>query len=117
MAQCAIGGNCGLKTHSSPERLAGRSARALVTSHRCEGYSFNPGMTQAILKDSVVVRTLLEAEIRVGGQVIRHLPGATEPLGKPLPGWESIAVRLTLYAPGDDECVAGPGHLPAAESP
>jgi biotin operon repressor len=52
---------------------------------------------------------LLEAETRADGQVIRYFPKATEKAGKPLKDCEYIAVRLTLYAPGDDEFMARHG--------
>lgn len=105
-----------MRTHTSPERLAGESAQGLVTSHLCEGYSFNPGITETILKRRLWVRTWPERETSADGPVIGCFPSGTEQAGKPLRGCEYIAVRLTLYAPGDDECVAGPGHLPAAET-
>ena len=98
-----------MKTRSSPERLAEKSAQALLTNHLRERYNFNPGMTEAIFKDAVFVRTLLETETRADGQVIRYFPKATEQAGKPLRDCEYIAVRLTLYAAGDDECMAEHG--------
>ncbi|MCP4685041.1 MAG: DUF1670 domain-containing protein [bacterium] len=102
-----------MKTRLSSERLGEKSAQALLTNHFRERYHFNPAMTEAILKDTVFVRTLLEAETRADGQIIRYFPKATEKAGKPLKDCEYVAVRLTLYAPGDDEFMAtyGPKAL------
>ena len=63
-----------MKTRVFSERLGDKSAQALLTNHFRERYNFNPAMTQAILKDTVFVRTLLEAETRADGQVIRYFP-------------------------------------------
>jgi len=60
-----------MKTRSFPERMGEKSAQGLLTNHLRERYNFNPGMTEAILNDAVLVRTLLEARSREDGQVIR----------------------------------------------
>ena len=98
-----------MKTRSFSERLGEKSAQALLTNHFRERYNFNPAMTEAIFKDTVFVRALLEAEAREDGQVIRYFPKATERAGKPLKQCEYVAVRLTLYAPGDDVFLAERG--------
>ena len=92
-----------MKTRSSSERLGEKSARALLTNHFRERYNYNPAMTEAILKDTVFVHTLLEPGAREDGQIIRYFPKALEKAGKPLKHCEYVAVRLTLYASGDDE--------------
>lgn len=98
-----------MKTRSFPERMGEKSAQAMLTNHLRQRYNFNPGMTEALLKDAVLVRTLLEGESREDGQVIRYFPKATEKAGKPLKDCEYVAVRLTLYAPGDNKCMAEHG--------
>lgn len=98
-----------MKTRSFPERMGEKSAQALLTNHFRERYNFNPAMTEAIFKDTVFVRALLEVETRADGQVIRYFPKATEKAGKPLKECEYVVVRLTLYAPGDDELMAEHG--------
>ena len=52
-----------MKTRSFPERMGDKSARAMLTNHLRQRYNFNPGMTEALLKDVVLVRTLLEVEV------------------------------------------------------
>jgi biotin operon repressor len=89
--------------------MGDKSAQAMLTNHLRQRYNFNPAMTEALLKDAVLVRTLLEAESREDGQVIRYFPKATEKAGKPLKDCEYVAVRLTLYAPGDNKCMAEHG--------
>jgi hypothetical protein len=98
-----------MKTRSSSERLGEKSARALLTNHFRERYNYNPAMTEAILKDTVFVHTLLEPGAREDGQIIRYFPKAMEKAGKPLKHCEYVAVRLTLYASGDDEFMAQHG--------
>ncbi len=63
-----------MKTRSFPERMGEKSAQAMLTNHLRERCNFNPGMTEALLKDAVLVRTLLEAEGREDGQVVRYFP-------------------------------------------
>jgi biotin operon repressor len=98
-----------MKTRSFAERLGEKSAQALLTNHFRERYNYNPAMAEAIFKDAVFVRTLLEPTAREDGQIIRYFPKATESAGKPLRNCEYIAVHLTLYAPGDDAYLAQHG--------
>lgn len=98
-----------MKTRSSTERLGEKSAQALLTNHFRERYNYNPAMAEAIFKDAVFVRTLLEPTAREDGQIIRYFPKATESAGKPLKNCEYVTVRLTLYAPGDDGFLAEHG--------
>jgi len=71
-------------------------------------------MAEAIFNDLVFARTLLDPTAREDGQIIRYFPKATQTAGKPLKSCEYIAVRLTLFAPGDGEFLArhGPKELP-----
>lgn len=98
-----------MKTRSLPERLDEKTAQALLTNHFRERYHYNPAMAEAIFKDAVFVRTLLNPTAREDGQIIRYLPKATEAAGKPLKDCEYVAVRLTLYAVGDAEFLATHG--------
>jgi biotin operon repressor len=98
-----------MKTRSLPERLDDKSAQALLTNHFRERYNYNPAMAEAIFRDAVFVRTLLDPTSREDGQIIRYFPKATEPAGKPLRNCEYVAVRLTLYAAGDVEFLAKHG--------
>jgi len=102
-----------MKTRSFAERLDEKSAQALFTNHFRERYNYNPAMAEAIFKDTVFVRTLLDPTTREDGQMIRYFPKATEPAGKPLKDCKYVAVRLTLYAVGDAEFLAeyGPKAL------
>jgi hypothetical protein len=59
-----------MKTRSFAERLSEKSAQALLTNHFRERYNYNPAMAEAIFKDAVFVRTLLEPTAREDGQVI-----------------------------------------------
>lgn len=98
-----------MKTRSFAERLDEKSAQALLTNHFRERYNYNPAMAEAIFKDTVFVRTLLDPTTREDGQIIRYFPKATEPAGKPLKDCEYVAVRLTLYVAGDAEFLAEHG--------
>ena len=49
-----------MKTRSLPERLDDKSAQALLTNHFRERYNYNPAMADAIFRDAVFVRTLLD---------------------------------------------------------
>lgn len=102
-----------MKTRSFFERLDEKSAQALLTNHFRERYNYSPAMAEAIFKDAVFVRTLLNPTTREDGQIIQYFPKATEPAGKPLKNCEYIAVRLTLHAAGDAEFLAehGPKSL------
>lgn len=98
-----------MKTRSFAERLDEKSAQALLDTHFRERYNFSPAMAEAIFKDAVFVRTLLDPTAREDGQIIRYFPKARESAGKPLKSCEYVAVRLTLYGPGDDEFLAEHG--------
>lgn len=98
-----------MKTRSFAERLGEKSAQALLTNHFRERYNYNPAMAEAIFKDTVFVRTLLELTAREDGQIIRYFPKVTESAGKPLRNCEYIAVHVTLYTPGDDAYLAQHG--------
>ena len=98
-----------MKTRSFSERLDDKSAQALLTNHFRERYNYNPAMAEAVFRDTVFVRTLLDPTAREDGQIIRYFPKATEPAGKPLRDCEYVAVRLTLYAAGDAEFQAEHG--------
>lgn len=92
-----------MKTRSFTERLDAKSAQALLTNHFRERYNYNPAMAEALFKDTVFVRTLLNPIAREDGQIIRYFPKAAEPAGKPLKDCEYVAVRLTWYADDDAE--------------
>jgi biotin operon repressor len=98
-----------MKTRSLPERLDDKSAQALLTNHFRERYNYNPAMAEAIFRDTVFVRTLLDPASREDGQIIRYFPKASEPAGKPLKDCEYVAVRITLYAAGDVDLLAKHG--------
>lgn len=98
-----------MKTRLSAERLGEKSAQALLTNHFRERYNYSPAMAEAIFRDAVFVRTLLEPRVREDGQIIRYFPKATESAGKPLRSCEYVAVCLTLYAPGDTDFLAEHG--------
>lgn len=98
-----------MKTRSFLERLDEKSAQALLTNHFRERYNYSPAMAEAIFKDAVFVRTLLDPTAREDGQIIRYFPKATEPAGKPLKDCEYVAVQLTLYALDDAEYLAERG--------
>ncbi len=98
-----------MKTRSFSERLDDKSAQALLSNHFRERYNYNPAMAEAIFRDTVFVRTLLDPTVREDGQIIRYFPKASEPAGKPLKDCEYVAVRLTLYAAGDAEFLAEHG--------
>jgi len=98
-----------MKTRSIGERLDEKSAQALFANHLRERYNYNPAMAEAIFKDALFVRTLLDPAAREEGQVVRYFPKATESAGKPLRDCTFVAVRLTMYAPGDDEFLARHG--------
>jgi len=98
-----------MKTRSFSERLDDKSAQALLANHFRERYNYNPAMAEAIFRDTVFVRTLLDPAAREDGQIVCHFPRATEPAGKPLKDCEYIAVRLTIYAAGDAEFLAERG--------
>jgi len=98
-----------MKTRSFSERLDEKSAQALLTNHFRERYNYNPAMAEAVFKDTVFVRTLLNPTTREDGQIIRYFPKATEPAGKPLKDCQYVAVRLTLYAADDAEFLAEHG--------
>ena len=98
-----------MKTRSFSERLDDKSAQALLTNHFRERYNYNPAMAEAVFRDTVFVRTLLDPTAREDGQIIRYFPKVTEPAGKPLRDCEYVAVRLTLYAAGDAEFQAEHG--------
>jgi biotin operon repressor len=98
-----------MKTRSSAERLDEKSAQALLTNHFRERYNYNPAMAEAIFKDAIFVRTLLNPTAREDGQIIRYFPKASESAGKSLKSCEYVAVRLTLYAPGGNEFLAEHG--------
>jgi len=92
-----------MKTRSFIERLDDKSAQVLLTNHFRERYNYNAAMTEALFKDTVFVRTLLDPIAREDGQIIRYFPKSAEPAGKPLKNCEYVAVRLTWYADGDAE--------------
>lgn len=98
-----------MKTRSFPERLDEKSAQALLINHFRQRYNYNPAMAEAIFKDTVFVRLLLDPTAREDGQIIRYFPKAREPAGKPLKDCEYVAVRLTWYAAGDAEFLAEHG--------
>jgi biotin operon repressor len=98
-----------MKTRSFSERLDEKSVQALLTNHFRQRYNYNPAMVEAIFKDTVFIRCLLDPTAREDGQIIRYFPKATEPAGKPLQDCEYVAVRLTLYAAGDAEFLAEHG--------
>lgn len=102
-----------MKTRSFGERVDEKSAQALFANHLRERYHYNPAMAEAIFRDALFVRTLLDPTAREDGQVVRYFPKATESAGKPLRDCAYVAVRLTMYAPGDDEFLAryGPKAL------
>lgn len=95
-----------MKTRSFSERLDEKSAQALLVNHFRERYNYNPAIAEAIFKDTVFVRTLLDPNAREDGQIVRYFPRAAEPAGKPLRSCEYVAVRLTLYTAGDAEFLA-----------
>ena len=103
-----------MKTRSFGERLDEKSAQALFANHLRERYHYNPAMAEAIFRDALFVRTLLDPTAREDGQVVRYFPKATESAGKPLRDCAYVAVHLTVYAPGDDEFLAryGPKMAP-----
>ena len=90
-----------MKTRSFSERLDDKSAQALLVNHFRERYNYNPAMAEAIFRDTVFVRTLLDPVAREDGQIICHFPKATEPAGKALKDCEYVTVRLTWSAPDD----------------
>jgi len=90
-----------MKTRSFPERLDEKSAQALLTHHFRERYHYSPAMAEAIFRDTMFIRTLLDPAAREDGQIIRYFPKASEPAGKPLSQCEYVAVRLTWYAADD----------------
>jgi len=98
-----------MKTRSFGERLDEKSAQALFANHLRGRYNYNPAMAEAIFRDVLFVRTLLDPTAREDGQIIRYFPKATESAGKPLRDCTYVAVRLTMYAPGDDEFLARHG--------
>lgn len=98
-----------MKTRSFGERLDEKTAQALFTNHLRERYNYNPAMAEAIFKDALFVRTLLDPAAREDGQIIRYFPKASESAGKPLCDCIYVAIRLTMYAPGDDELLARHG--------
>jgi biotin operon repressor len=98
-----------MKTRSFSERLDDKSARALLANHFRERYNYNPAMAEAIFRDTVFVRTLLDPTAREEGQIICHFPKATEPAGKPLRDCQYVTVRLTLCAADDAEFLARRG--------
>jgi len=102
-----------MKTRSFFERLDEKSAQALLTNHFRERYNYNPAMAEAIFKDAIFVRTLLDPTAREDGQIIQYFPKVTEPAGKPLKDCQYVVVRLTLHAAGDAEFLAehGPKSL------
>ncbi|MEK7993199.1 MAG: DUF1670 domain-containing protein [Planctomycetota bacterium] len=91
-----------MKSRSVQERLADKDVQTLLVNHFKAHYHYSPAMAEAILRDTVFTRTLLDPQTREDGQVIRHLPRSTESAGKPLARCELAAVRLTLYAKDDD---------------
>ena len=74
-------------------------------------------MAEAIFRDALFVRTLLDPAAREDGQIVRYLPKATESAGKPLRDCAYVAVRLTMYVPGDDEFLARHGPKALRRSP
>jgi len=98
-----------MKTRSLGERLDEKSAQALFANHLRERYNYNPAMAEAMFRDVLFVRTLLDPSAREDGQVVRYFPKATESADKPLRDCAYVAVRLTMYAPGDDEFLARHG--------
>jgi len=98
-----------MKTRSFGERLDEKTAQALLANHLRERYNYNPAMSEAIFRDVVFVRTLLDPTAREDGQIVCYFPKASESAGKPLRDCEYVAVRLTMYAPGDTEFLAEHG--------
>jgi hypothetical protein len=98
-----------MKPRQVQERLADKNLQALLVNHFKAQYHYSPAMAEAILRDTVFTRTLLDPQTREDGQIIRYLPRSTESAGKPLAQCELIAVRLTLYASDDQDCRARQG--------
>jgi hypothetical protein len=98
-----------MKTRSFAERLGEKSAQALLVSHFRQRYNHNPAMAEAIFKDTVFVRNLLDPTAREDGQIVCRFPKASEPAGKALKDCEYVAVRLSLHSPGDTKFLAENG--------
>lgn len=95
-----------MKTRSFAERLDEKSAQALLANHFRTRYNYSAAMAEAIFRDVVFVRTLLDATAREDGQIVRWFPKATESAGKRLKTCEYVALRLTVHAPGDEAFLA-----------
>jgi hypothetical protein len=98
-----------MKPRQVQERLADKNLQTLLGNHFKTQYHYSPAMTEAILRDTVFTRTLLDPQTREDGQIIRYLPRSTESAGKPLAQCELIAVRLSLYASDDQDYRARQG--------
>ena len=98
-----------MKTRSFAERLGEKTAQTMLVSHFRQRYNYNPAMAEAIFKDTVFVRSLLDPAAREDGQIICRFPRASEPAGKALKDCEYIAVRLSLHSSADAEFLAENG--------
>jgi hypothetical protein len=98
-----------MKTRSLAERVDEKSPQAMLVNHFRQRYNYNPAMAEAIFKDTVFVRSLLDPAARGDGQIMCRFPRASEPAGKALRDCEYIVVRLTLHSSGDAEFLAENG--------
>ncbi len=83
-----------MKPRQVQERLADKNLQALLVNYFKTQYHYSPAMAEAILRDTVFTRTLLDPQTREDGQIIRYLPRSTEPAGKPLAQCELVVLSF-----------------------